>query len=370
MKSLLAGQSFKFWMSASRPIAFRQSALPYILGVALGLATLTVGSMSSLAQGVYLLPDTAFFSFPGDSSIIFGIFIALLGFVGVIFAHGGMNLFDDYFDMKKGAVSRREDLLDGGFRARLGKCSYMKDSGLELADLRRAASLFLAIALLIGLVIFALRGWPVLVFAVITLILGIAYAGPPLRLSYNGFGELVIGFIFGPILVTAASFLMSGQITHLALFASIPMGLLVANIVHVHAVMDYGPDKAAQRKTLPILLGSEKAGGYVSIAFVILAYVSIVIAVVMGALPLAALLVVLTLPLSLVFVRLVLSYVHDEDARDNEFVPQKWMGNYGDWAGYTKAGLGWFMARWLTAQNILMQVALILALTAFTPWYL
>ena len=350
MKSLLAGQNFQFWYKAARPISFGQSVMPYLLGALLGLSTLiytdaTVGA------------------------IAYGLAVGVLGLVGVLFAHAGMNLIDDYFDMKKGAVARREELLDGGFRARLSKCRYLKEGKVTLDDTKRVAITFLSVALALAAIIFALRGWEVLIFAGITLVLGLSYAGPPLRLSYRGFGELVIGFLFGPMLVTAASLLVSGQITPLALFCAIPVGLLVTNIVHTHAVMDYGPDLAAQRKTLPILLGSERAGITVSIIFVLLAHLSLLVGIILGFLPIASLLIVVTYPLSFVFIKLAIDYVN-KDVEEFKFTPQKWMGNFGNWEGYKKDGIAWFMARWLAARNLVMQVTLVLAIAAFTPWYL
>ncbi|MCL2437986.1 MAG: prenyltransferase [Coriobacteriia bacterium] len=371
MKALFAGQGFGFWYKAARPISFGQSVMPYVLGALLGLSTLIyAGANTGIDFGISGLGILSGVTSAGILGIAAGILTGIIGLAGVIFAHAGMNLLDDYFDMKKGAVERREELLDGGFRARLGKCSYLKSGEVTLDDTKRAALTFLGLALSLGAVTFALRGWEVLIFAGITLVLGVFYAGPPLRLSYRGFGELVIGFLFGPVLVTASSFLVSGQITPLALFSSVPIGLLVANIVHIHAVMDYGPDLAAQRKTLPILLGSERAGVVMNIIFVVLAQLTILVGIALGFLPIAALLVALTYPLSLVFIKLALDYVKNKDSKEAAFEPKKWMGNFGDWESFRKDGLDWFMSRWLTARNLVMQLTLVLAIAAFTPWYL
>jgi len=375
MDSLFAGQGFKFWYKAARPISFGQSITPYVLGVLLGISTLMyTGTSTAINLGIGNFGLLSGISGSTIHNIGSGILTGIVGLVGVILAHAGMNLLDDYFDMKKGAVQRREELLDGGFRARLGKCDYIKDGNVTLADTKRAALTFITIALALGAVIFALRGWEVLIFAAITLVLGVLYAGPPLRLSYHGFGELVIGFIFGPVLVTAASFLASGQITPLALFCSVPIGFLVANIVQIHAVMDYKPDLEADRKTLPILLGSERAGVITNIIFIAIAQITILTGIALGFLPVTALLVVLTYPLTLVFIKLALDYIKNkDDAKEAPFEPQKWMGNYGDWEGYKESGIGWFMARWLTAQNLVMQTTLFLAIAALvspSTWYL
>jgi len=324
--------------------------MPFILGALLGLSTLLYGGASPASIGMSIL-------------------LALLGLGGIISAHSGMNLLDDYFDMKKGAVAQREKLSDGGFRARLGKCGYLKNGDVTLDDTKRVAILFLGAALVAAAIIFVFRGTEILIFAGITLVLGLSYAGPPLRLSYRGFGELVIGVLFGPVLVVAASFVVSGQITMLAVFSSIPIGLLVANIVHMHAVMDFGPDKAADRKTFAIMLGSERAGIAANIVFVTLAQLAILVGIALGYLPLFALIVLLTYPLSLAFIRQALSYVDDKGGKDAPFQPQRWMGAFGDWEKLRASGLDWFMSRWLLARNLVIQMTLVLAIAAFTPWY-
>ena len=346
---MFAKQNLMFWFTASRPHSFIQSAMPFALGSLLGASTLLYSGANLAAIGLSII-------------------LALIGIVGITCAHAGMNLFDDYFDMKKGAVEEREKLSDGGFRARMGKCKYLHDGAVSLDDTKRVATLFVVVALACALIIFAVRGWEILLFAGITLILGLSYAGPPLRLSYHGFGELVIGILFGPVLVTAASFVVCGQLTMLALFSSIPIGLLVANIVHMHAVMDFGPDKAAKRKTFAILLGSEHAGIAANVTFVILAQATILVGIAIGFLPLFASLIVLTYPLSIVFIRQARSYVKKEKD-EASFQPKRWMGRFDNWEKYQKDGLDWFMSRWLLARNLVTQVTVVLAIAAFTPWH-
>jgi 1,4-dihydroxy-2-naphthoate octaprenyltransferase len=348
MEQLLAGKSLGFWFDASRKAALGQSITPYILGALLGISTLLYGGNTV-----------------GDVGI--GLLLAVAGLLGVAFAHSGLNLFDDYFDSKGGAVKRREEMQDGGMRARMGKCHYLKDGDVTLKDTRRVAIFFIAVGLVVGALIFAIRGWEILIFAGIALVLGLAYAGPPLRLSYHGLGELLVGFIFGPLVVIASYFVVCARIDPIAVCASIPTGLLVANILNAHAIMDYGPDKAANRTTFAILLGSEKAGFVGSIVLMVLAYAAVAGGVVMGYLPVLSAIVVFTLPLAWKLVTLLSQYVNKADA---PFEPQWWMGPFGNWERVTGIGIDWFMCRWYLARNLVMVTVLLLALAGLTPWYL
>jgi 1,4-dihydroxy-2-naphthoate octaprenyltransferase len=350
MVGLMAEKTLKFWYGAARPASLGQSLTPYVLGAVLALGTL-------LYQGTQSLVSVW--------SVGLGLLLAAAGFIGVASAHLGLNLLDDYFDYRGGAVARRKELQDGGMRARMGKCAYL-DQGATLEDTRRVAIIFIAVALVLGALVLAIRGWEVLIFAGCALVLGLAYAGPPLRLSYHGLGELVIGVIFGPLVVIASYFVICGHIDSIAVWASIPTGLLALNIVHTHAIMDFGPDKAAKRTTLAVLLGSQKLAAFFGAAFIVLAYGAVVTGVVLGFLPVLSLLVLLTLPMAVELVRLVLRYAADHAST---FTYRRWMGPMERWDAIVARGVDWFMIRWYLSRNLLMAFVIILAVTGLTPFY-
>jgi len=348
MAAILAGKPLKFWIRASRSAALGQSLTPYALG--------SVMAMAMLARGG-----------AGPEEMALGLSLSVLGLLGVALAHSGLNLLDDYFDVRKGAVKRREEMADGGMRARMGKCAYLKGGGVTLADTRRAASLFIIAAAALGAVAFALRGWPVLIFAGVALALGLLYAGPPLRLSYHGLGELTVGLIFGPLVVNAAYFVACGRIDAMAVYASVPIGLLVANILNTHAIMDFGPDKAADRATLSVALGSQRAGFGASAVLVTASYLIVILGVLFDQLPIAALAVLATMPLAAVYLRHLWDYVADGGG---ELAHRAWMGPFGNQERIRRAGIGWFMSRWLLSRNLVMMVSALLAAASLTPWYL
>jgi len=340
-------QGFKFWLDASRNQALGQSLTPYILGV-----------LFAVSAWIYN-PDIAFHPL--------GLALGLLGLIGVGAAHSGINLLDDYFDYTKGAVAEREALIDGGFRARLQKCSYITSGKATVEETRTVGWLFISFALLCGAVIFVLGflflgyDWRyIATFVGVGLLLGVMYAGPPLRLSYHGLGELVVGIVFGALIAIPAFYVCTAQIHPGVIWASIPCGLLTMNIVNTHAIMDYESDKAAKRTTFVLLLGSKMAGFVTDVVLLVASYACIVVGVLLGALPLTTLLVVLTVPVAISFLHLVWLYiVHPE--RDE--TPKWWMGKFKMWDAYKKAGIEWFMLRWAFARNLLIQFVLIVAIT-------
>ena len=151
-----------FWIKNARSIALPQSVLPALLAI----------SMGALHEG-------------------FSWWMALVSLFGIICAHLGMNLADDYFDYKVGSAEKREALDGEGFRARMHKYPYITSGQATITDLRNAIIAFLSIAVVCGLVILIFRGWHIALIAAIAGILGLSYSGGPLKLGYHGYGELV-----------------------------------------------------------------------------------------------------------------------------------------------------------------------------------
>ena len=352
----MAKQGFKFWFRASRNQALGQSLTPYILGV-----------LFALAAWVYN-PDVSFSPL--------GLFLGLLGFFGVGAAHTGVNLLDDYFDYTHGAVAKREALIDGGFRARLLKCAYIESGEATAKETRNVGWLFISFSLVCGTIILVLGliflgyDWRHLVaFVVLGLFFGVMYAGPPLRLSYHGFGEVVVGIVFGALIAIPAYYVCTARLDAGIIWASIPCGLLTMNIVNTHAIMDFESDKAADRTTFVVLLGSKMAGFWVDIVLLFASYGCIVTGVLLGALPITSLLVLITIPVAIGFLRLVRLYVTHPD---KEETPRWWMGRFKQWDLYKQAGIEWFMLRWALARNLLIQFVMIIAITNLLGfnWYL
>ncbi len=328
-------RSLKFWIDAARSVALGQSLVPFIAGVLLALKHPVASE---------------WWSWP----------LIALSLIGVACAHLGINLLDDYFDYKKGDVTVRQNLIDGGMRARSKKCWYIDEGQATLKETRRAAIVFLAVALAIGILASVLRGPLIPMIVIIGLILGLEYSGPPLRFSYHGLGELVIGIIFGPLVLIGAFCIASGSFAPVALFAALPAGLLVINIVYAHAIMDFESDKDARRITLAVLLKTKPRALALLFVIVALVYACLAVGIVLEILPLATLTCFATLPIAIAYCRNMWLYVYRPET---SLKPGWWMGPLGNWAAYEAAGMGWFMIRWLTARNLVLFFLLTLSIS-------
>ncbi|MDR1372984.1 MAG: prenyltransferase [Dysgonamonadaceae bacterium] len=314
--------NIKFWFKAARPQALPQSMMPAVLALCL----------ASEFEGFSLLPG------------LFAVF-------GVMMGHLGSNLLDDYFDYRKKCQNYREQMVHEGFRARISKCAYLNKGEATVRQLLVACIIFCAISLSFGAIVWYYRGINIIYFAMIASFLGISYSGAPLRLSYHGFGEVIIALMFGPLLMTGVFYSACGSLSPLIIFVSIPVGLLVCNIVYVHSILDFEPDRKVGKMTLAVLLNNKK---YMLTALAVILFAPYLIVALSLILyfkeSLCLILTFSTLPLAIVLFRMMIEFTGNSQKK---YEPERWMGPMPQWAKYREAGIDWFMIRWLLARNLL-----------------
>ncbi len=334
------------WITNARPTSLVQSAMPAVLAVALAV---------------------------GQEGFCW--WLALIAVLGVLAAHLGMNLADDYFDYKVDMLGDRDRVVRQGFRAMTVKYPYLADGSQTLRTTLCAILGFGAVAMAMGAVIVVCRGcipsmaatggvWPLLLIVVLTLVLGIFYSAPPLKLGYRGLGELVIGVIFGPLLMIGVYYSATGTLRPDVVMVSIPVGLLVTSILFTHSFIDKKGDEASNKMTLARLIGTDSGNLVASFLFNFLPFVMVLVAIVTGMMHPAYLAVLLVLPRAVWLWHSLVLFSRGEDDRIRRQLqqPPRWLGPLTQWEDIRKAGLCWFMARWLTARNLLSGYCLIIIL--------
>lgn len=248
------------WLRAIRVYSFPASVVP----VAAGAAT------AALAGGFSL---SAF----------------LLALLGCVALQAGSNLVNEYFDWRQGA----------DHEASLGPAHVIHLGWLAPNAVLAAALGSLALGSVVGLVLVAQVGWPILGLGLVGVLLAWGYTAPPFKLAYRGLGEIAVFLAFGPLMV-AGSYLVHqpaaeapGLFTALA--ASVPIGLLVAAILHANNVRDLDDDRRLGKRTLATVFGH----GGSRVEFDVLlggAYGLVVLLVLVGWLPWPALLALASAP--------------------------------------------------------------------------
>lgn len=313
--------TLKFWLDNARKTSLVQSFMPAVVAVSL-----------AWGQDGFCLP------------------LAIAAIVGVMAAHLGMNLADDYFDYKANSSETRKNLVRQGFRARIVKYPYLTDGKATLKDLKRAIVLFLAFAAVLGGVIMAFNpSWQIVIIALLTLFFGIFYSAAPFKLSYHGLGELVIGFIFGPLLMSGIYAASTGSMSLSVLFVSVPVGLLVVNILFTHSFIDRIADEASGKRTLAVVLDSNRANMTASVLFNTLPFVIIIVAVVLGFLHPMYLLTLIALPRAIWLLHSLKLFIRNKPIDFSK--PRPYLGRMENREKIIASGIDWFMIRWYCARN-------------------
>lgn len=319
-----------FWIKNARHIALPQSVLPALLALAMA-----------------------------GTHADFSWWLGIIALFGIICAHLGMNLADDYFDYKVKSGENRNEMAAEGMRARIAKYPYLTSGQATLKQLAIAIVVFLFIAIICGSIILYFRGIPILYIALIGGFLGISYSGWPFRLCYHGYGELVIGLLFGPLLMIGMQYAAAGVFDATIVLVSIPVGLLVTNILFSHSIMDAIPDEKMGKMTFARLLAKPKLILFFSSLLNFLPFIFIAIGVVVGLLHWAYLSIFVLLPMAIYLVHSLVQFVNHKTVT---IKLQPWMGPMGAFDTYREIGIDWFMLLWLLARNLVTFFCLILVL--------
>lgn len=218
----------------------------------------------------------------------------LAALIAAITLQVGTNVINEIYDVRKGIDSITSP------RASL---AIVKGRVREATAFAFAGTAFV-IAALVGLWLIYERGWVIALIGAIGLIGGFGYTAPPLQYKYRALGLPLVFILMGPLMVEGAYYAVSGTISWDALVLSVPVGLLVAAILHGNEWRDIAEDARAGISTYSIRFGKRVAGlAYLSL--VVGAYLALAIGVMIEAVPTYSLLAMLSLPL---LVRAVRSY--------------------------------------------------------------
>lgn len=324
--------SIKKWCDNARSVSLVQSVMPSVLAVVLAIGK----------EGFHWWD-------------------AVLAVLGVACAHLAMNLTDDYFDYKVDMLGDRDKVIRQGFRAMLVKYPYLTDGTETLTSTAHAIAAFILVALCCcGVILF--DRWDTPVFAPMGLwrigaivlccaFLGVFYSAPPVKLAYRGLGEPVIGIIFGPLVMMGVYYASCGQIDLSVALTSIPVGLLVMNILFTHSFIEMAGDAQCNKMTLARLIDNTTGNLAMSALIVFIPFALIILGVCIGELSAWYLVTLLVLPRGIWLFHSLVEFSKGSMMEIEK--PAFWLGPMPDWDKYRSHKIDWFMGRWLCARNLL-----------------
>ena len=248
----------RVWLRAIRPFSFPASVVPVAVG----------GATAALAGG---------FSW--------GMFWLTL--LGCLALQTGTNLANEYYDFRSGA----------DHPGSLGASRAIMAGWLSPRAVLVASVACFAVGCAAGLVIVALVGWPILALGLIGVVGAWGYTAPPLKLAYRGLGEVAVFLLMGTLMVLGSHVVHTTAPPVTALVASLPVGCLVAAILHANNVRDLDDDRRLGKRTLATMLGRTAARREYDL-LVGGAYLTLLGGVVWGLLPWPTLAALATLPLA------------------------------------------------------------------------
>lgn len=264
--TLIPPSRIRAWVHAARPPTLPAAVVPVLVGTAAGVASARLRPLP---------------------------FIAAL--VASLLIQIGTNFANDLFDFHKGADTTE----------RVGPVRVTQSGIFTPEEVKRATILAFGLAVLIGIYLVAVGGWPMLAIGLLAILCGIAYTGGPWPLGYHGLGDLFVFIFFGVVGVTGSAYLQTGTLDRLALAASLPVGLLVTNILVINNLRDLATDRAAGKRTLAVRIGA-RATRWQFLLFTLIAYAVPVTLWLRGASSAWVLLTWLSLPLAMTLNRTVL----------------------------------------------------------------
>jgi 1,4-dihydroxy-2-naphthoate octaprenyltransferase len=227
---------------------------------------------------------------------------AVLAFLGAVAAHISVNALNEYYDFRSGLDPRTRRTPFSGGSGTLPAKPEIAGAVLTIGLLA------LAITALIGLYFLFVWGLGLLPLGILGLLIIYLYTdwitrSPFLCLIAPGLG-------FGTFMVMGTDFAITGNYSWPAFFASLVPFFLVSNLLLLNQFPDVEADRTIGRRHYPIVAG-HRTSSLIYGAFLLLTYLSIVAGVVLGYLPTASLLGLITIVVAVPCA--VGAYRHGED---------------------------------------------------------
>lgn len=227
---------------------------------------------------------------------------AIAALVGAVFIQIGTNLANDYYDFMRG----------GDTEDRVGPLRVTQAGILAPETVRRGMIVVLGAAVLVGVYLVWIAGWPIVWIGLASVACAVLYTGGPFPLAYHGLGDIFVFVFFGLIAVGGTYFVQALTWPPDAVLAGVGVGALSTSILVVNNLRDIETDEKAGKRTLAVRLGARGTKIEYVVTFVVAAAVPIV-GVVRFEWPLLTLIALGVAPLCLAPLTTVFTYSHPRE---------------------------------------------------------
>ena len=278
-----------------------------------------------------------------NANLSYFILNTILSFTGILAIHMFANLFDDYIDIKK-QLNKGLMLHQIDFRSKR-KAKLILNGTYSMNAVKFILISLVLIAFLTGIYFIITRGLIVLIFMILAIISSVFY---PVSTKF-GLGEVIVGFIFGPLLINSVYFVLTGNYNINILLISVPVGLITTVLLITQSVMEYDFDKSDGKKTIPVLFGSKGNGVIAILGIILCAYITMIIISITNKNLIYILPIILTIPIAY---KLIISLNKYSKNEPEQYIPKFYYGVMENWYEIKKNNFDFFMFRFYLARNL------------------
>ena len=250
----------------------------------------------------------SYYAFGAARGTGLAIFHTILIFLAVVTAQIVANLWNEYKDFKSG--------LDAG--QKVGNAGSITRGAITPELIVTMIKALMVVPIIIGAYLSATITWYYVPAGFICILISFLYSGGPKPISRTPFGEISSGIAMGLAIVLITGYAWTRELSLALLIPTIPSTLLVGSIMLTNNIRDIRNDESHGRRTLPIVLGRERALSLMSIMY-IFNFIWIVAWIIVGHMTWFSLLAFFAIPLAF-------KTVHTLSTKTDEFQLDKAMG--------------------------------------------
>lgn len=264
------------WKEAVRPLSLTASLIPLLLGAAVAYAV--TGTINW--------------------------FLFILTLLGGVMIQAGTNMINDWKD-----ADRDSENVEG-IRPFTGGSRMIQLGLISRADMGFFGILLSGVAALIGVYLVMVSGWGLVPLILYGLLAGVFYTGAKGKFSFinmaPGVAEFLIATTYGVLMTMGSFYVQSGFYSLQIFLLSLPVAILVTNVLLINQFQDADSDLKTGKQTLVVRVGKKKAKNLL-ILFFILTYLIIAILPILNFAPYSIYFAFLSLP----FVAQAIRYTHN-----------------------------------------------------------
>jgi 1,4-dihydroxy-2-naphthoate octaprenyltransferase len=256
------------WIIASRPKTLPAAIVPVLIGTSIAFSE---GKENWLAAFVALLCS--------------------------LFIQIGTNVVNDLYDFLSGKDTHQ----------RTGPQRAAASGLLTIPEMKFGIAIIFIATFLLGLYLVYLGGIFILIIGILSIIAGIAYTAGPYPLAYNGLGDLFVFLFFGFVGTVGTYYTQALVLSPIAIWASIPVGALITNILVINNFRDRIEDSQNGKRTLAVKFG-DRFSQWQYITLLMISYFSIVIIYFRYQKSIFVLIPLLTIPAAIKLIKMLYTY--------------------------------------------------------------